>query len=280
MSYLERIYKFEKKIVKNHFLGAILLFVCIFLSCSSISVPGDNKTKKDQFDLYILMGQSNMAGRGELTDSMKSMHNENVLMLTRDLKWVIAGNPIHFDKPSVAGVGPGLSFGMAMSDAHPGVKIGLIPCAVGGTSIDKWQPGAFDSSTSTHPYDDAVLRIAAAMKYGKVKGVLWLQGESDSNEISAPKYLEKFKVLIQRVRELTGDKNLPVVAGELGRFKTTYQFINNELYRVPSVIPHAALATSEGLTDKGDKTHFDAKSATIFGKRFALQMLKLQSEKK
>ena len=201
-------------------------------------------------------------------------------MLTRELKWVIARNPIHFDKPGVAGVGPGLSFGMAMSDAHPGVKIGLIPCAVGGTSIDKWQPGAFDSSTSTHPYDDAVLRIAAAMKYGKVKGVLWLQGESDSNETSAPKYLEKFKVLIQRIRELTGDEKLPVVAGELGRFKTTYQLLNSVLYKVPSVIPYASVATSEGLTEKGDKTHFDAKSATIYGKRFAYQMQKLQSDNK
>jgi len=264
--------------VKNQFLAAILLFVCIFLSCSSIRVPGDNKIKKDQFDLYILMGQSNMAGRGELTDSIKAMHNDHVLMLTREMKWVIAGNPIHFDKPGVAGVGPGLSFGMAMADAHPGLKIGLIPCAVGGTSIDKWQPGAFDASTSTHPYDDAVLRIAVAMKYGKVKGVLWLQGESDSNETSAPKYLEKFKVLIRRVRELTGDRKLPVVVGELGRFKTTYQFINTELNKVPSIINHTSVATSEGLTDKGDKTHFDAKSASIYGQRFAVQMQKLQSE--
>ena len=41
------------------------------------------------------------------------------------------------------GVGPGLSFAIdvAMSDILPkGQKIGLIPCAVGGSGITEWLP--------------------------------------------------------------------------------------------------------------------------------------------
>ena len=260
--------------MKNYLI--ILLFGWLFFSCSSLRVSSDNSLKKDEFDLYILMGQSNMSGRGVLTDSLKALQNNRVWMLTKELTWVTAKHPLHFDKPGMVAVGPGLSFGIAMSKAYPNRKIGLIPCAVGGTAIDKWQPGAYDSATSTHPYDDAVARITEAMKHGKIRGMLWHQGEGDSSEALAPKYLEKLNVLIQRIRKLSGDKNLPVVVGELGQYKSNYQLINRELQKIPVMIPHTAVATSEGLTDKGDKTHFDAGSANILGARFAAQMLKIQ----
>ena len=70
-----------------------------------------------QFDLYILAGQSNMAGRGKLTDSLKALRDDRVWMLTKDLTWVVARHPIHFDKPAVVGVGPGLAFGIEMANA-------------------------------------------------------------------------------------------------------------------------------------------------------------------
>jgi len=261
--------------MRNH-LAKIILIGCLAYGCTSVKVPVQNGSEKNQFDLYILMGQSNMAGRGELTDSLRSVYSDEVLMLTRDLNWVIAKHPIHFDKPSVAGVGPGLSFGMAMAKAYPGRKIGLIPCAVGGTSIDKWQPGEFDKATSTFPYDDAVVRITRAMKEGQVKGMIWLQGEADSNEKLSAAYLVKLEVLVKRIRKLTGNNRLPVVVGELGRFKPDYKLINKELNIAPSRIKHLGVAHSEGFTDKGDKTHFDSKSAIRYGLRFATQMQKLQ----
>lgn len=125
-----------------------------------------------QLDIYILMGQSNMAGRGKITDSLKGVHNPKVLMLDSNGQWVQAHHPVHFDKPSISGVGPGLSFGIAMSE-NTSNTIALVPCAVGGTSIEKWLPGAYDKATNTHPYDDATKRITQAMKYGKVKGIIW-----------------------------------------------------------------------------------------------------------
>jgi hypothetical protein len=231
----------------------------------------------EKFDLYILAGQSNMAGRGKITDSLKALHDERVWMLTKDFSWVIAGHPVHFDKPAMAGVGPGLSFGIEMANAHPGVKIGLIPCAVGGTSIDKWQPGAFDKVTSTFPYDDAVVRIKEAMKKGHVKGMIWLQGEADSSPDKASKYLHKLELLVKRIRKLTNDKNLPIVVGELGCYRTKYQLVNTELHKGKKQIENFEVAGSEGLRHKGDNTHFNSESAVVFGKRFAKKMLELQN---
>ena len=51
-------------------------------------------------------------------------------------------DPLHFSTKTGAGVGPGLAFGKAMADANPQARIGLIPCAVGGSSIKVWVPGS------------------------------------------------------------------------------------------------------------------------------------------
>ena len=231
------------------------------------------KSKKEKpMDLYLLIGQSNMAGRGPLTEAYEQIRNENVWMLDKENNWVPAKHPLHFDKPKAAGVGPGLSFGIAMAKKNKKHTIGLIPCAVGGTSIDVWQPGGFDKATNTHPYDDMLLRLNEAMKSGTLKGVIWLQGESDSSPEKAAAYLSKLETLIQRLRSVANNPSLPFVAGELGQYRQEYQNINKELARLPVQVANTAIATSEKLTDKGDQTHFDSKSATEYGKRFAKKM--------
>ncbi|MGI8637735.1 MAG: sialate O-acetylesterase, partial [Segetibacter sp.] len=209
----------------------------------------------------------------------ENMGSEKVLMLDKENNWVRAKHPLHFDKPKVAGVGPALSFGIAMAEKNRRHKIGLIPCAVGGTSIDVWQPGGYDKATNTHPYDDMLLRLSEALKSGTLKGVIWLQGESDSSPEKAAAYLSKLETLIGRLRELVKNPSLPFVAGELGQYREQYQNINKELASLPARVAHTAVATSEGLTDKGDQTHFDSRSATEYGKRFAEKMKALLKKK-
>jgi hypothetical protein len=250
-----------------------LVFVALTLVCFSFRLK--NLSEKSGKQIYLLMGQSNMAGRGAVTDEYKDLQHARVLMLNANNEWVLAKHPLHFDKPKVAGVGPGLSFGAALADIFPKDTIYLVPCAVGGTSIAKWEPGAFDKSTNTHPYDDALLRIKEAMKLGKINGAIWLQGESDSNPKSATVYLEKLTELIGRVRLETNNPNLPFVIGELGQYRDNYKLINEVLHQVPQKIKFTNYVTSEGLTHKGDTTHFDSPSATTYGTRFANGMLKL-----
>ena len=228
-------------------------------------------------DIYLLLGQSNMAGRGKLTDEYKSISDPRVLMLTKAGEWVTAKHPLHFDKP-VAAVGPGLSFGIAMADASPGKMIGVLPCAVGGTSINKWVPGAFDPPTKTHPWDDAEIRIKEGMKRGVIKGVIWHQGESDSNPDSAAVYLDRLATLISRIRKLVGNDKLPFVAGELGRYEPHYKYINEVLANLAKKVPYTTLVSSEGFIHNGDNVHFDSPSADAFGKRYAKGMLEIREK--
>lgn len=251
----------------------LVLIMLILASFSNLEQPDPN------FHLYLLVGQSNMAGRGVIEAEYRNLSQPNVMMLNKEGKWVEASHPLHFDKPARAGVGPGLSFGLEMAKINPSVRIGLIPCAVGGTAIESWEPGAMDRVTKKYPYDDAIERLRLAMKSGVIKGIIWHQGEANSTPERSIGYLEKLETLINRLRENAGNKDLPFVAGELGRYRDTYQLVNDQLRLLPGKVKLTALASSEGLVHKGDNTHFDAASATELGKRFATQMIQLQQNK-
>lgn len=256
------------------FINITLIAFTLFSSCSTKSTVPSTLSKKT--DLYILVGQSNMAGRGAITPEFANISNPNVFMFTKNKQWAIAKHPIHFDKPSMAGVGPGLAFGIKMAEKTPGKKIGLIPCAVGGTSINKWVAGAYDEATNTHPYDDAIERIKAAKEFGNFKGILWLQGESDSKDLNPADYQWKLKQLIASLRAAAGNSSLPVVIGELGTYQDSYKNFNKQMPELASQIPFSAITSSEGLAHKGDGIHFDSASATIMGERMALKMLNLK----
>lgn len=246
--------------------------VCLHCFAQEVTQPGMDSN----FHIYLLMGQSNMSGRGEITTTFSSIPNNKILTLNKECKWVIAKHPLHFDK-SVAGVGPGLKFAQEMLKVTDDkVSIGLVPCAVGGTSINKWQKGAYDARTETHPYDDAIVRIKQAMQKGIIKGVIWHQGESDSKDING--YLKKLKQLILTIREVVQNPNLPFVVGELGRYNDSYQAINLEIQKVESLLPLTAVVSSRNLKDIGDHTHFNSGSATKLGKRYAKAMKSLLKE--
>lgn len=260
--------------MKNTFLIKSFLLAILLMPILVNAQQPDKNTH-----IYILMGQSNMAGRGKITEDYKNQQHDRVIMLNKENEWVQAKHPLHFDKPKAAGVGPGLTFGISMAEAYPGVTIGLVPCAVGGTSIRKWVPGGYDSVTVTHPYDDALLRIKAAMKKGEIKGIIWHQGEGDSGAKSSQTYVDKLAELIERVRKEIGNPKLPFVVGELATYRSNYQYINKELPKLPAKVPYTTIVSSEGLWHKGDGTHFDSPSASEYGRRFADGMLQLQNKK-
>ena len=57
---------------------------------------------------FLLIGQSNMAGRGELSE-VEPIENKEVLVF-KNGEWVTAKEPMHSDNPSLAGIGLGMSF--------------------------------------------------------------------------------------------------------------------------------------------------------------------------
>jgi len=219
-----------------------------------------------------------MAGRGVVEDEDRVEH-PRVLMFDRSGTWKPAVDPVHFDK-SVAGVGPGRTFGIAVANADSTIRIGLIPTAVGGSPISSWEPGALDAATKTHPWDDAIARARAAMKDGELKAILWHQGESDSNAEAAPLYGQRLRALIERFRSELGNPSLPFIIGQLGRFDgkawdAPRVYVDSVQRAVAAQVPNVAFVSSEGLKDKGDNTHFTAAGARELGRRYAEAYLRL-----
>lgn len=256
-----------------------LLLLAMLLLSATLAVRNLAGAADPDFQLYLLIGQSNMAGRGKV-DAQSSETDPRVLMLNKERQWVPAADPLHFDKPG-AGVGPGLAFGKKMAEAAPGKRIGLIPCAVGGTSITAWVPGAADAATKTHPYDDMLARITPVLGQGTLKGILWHQGEANRGNASA--YAEELTALVKRLRQDLGAPEVPFVAGELAVFKADNEqsttAFNAILHGLEGKIPAYAVVSAAELKDRGDQLHFDTPSARILGARYATAMRELQSKK-
>jgi hypothetical protein len=126
-----------------------LAFLCALLFANLAVAENAALPAKEKFHLFLLVGQSNMAGRGTVEQQDKTPH-PRVLMLNKEGAWVPAIDPMHFDK-SAAGVGLGKTFGTLYADANPGITVGLMPCAFGGSPIDAWKPAAIYDPMKKQP---------------------------------------------------------------------------------------------------------------------------------
>jgi len=232
---------------------------------------------RGSFHLYLLAGQSNMAGRGAVAEQDKTVHRR-VLTLNCDNQWVPAREPLHFDKPAYVGVGPGLAFGKALAEADTNATIGLIPCAAGGSPISAWKRKGYHSQTQSHPYDDAVKRCRIAMRRGVLKGVLWHQGESDSNPEDGPLYAQRLADLIFRLRQDLQSPNLLFVAGTpadafIAR-KPEAALVIDGIETVAKADENVYRVSARHLECKTDRVHFNADAARELGRRYAEAVLK------
>ena len=224
-------------------------------------------------DIFLLMGQSNMAGRGLLED-VETIRDERICVF-QDGGWAVAEEPLHHDRPT-AGIGLAMSFARTVLDANPGADIGLVPRAVGSTPLERWMPGA-------DLYEGAMAAAREAARDGAIKAVLWHQGEHDSkSDADASTYSRRFTAMMTTLREQLGAPLLPVILGELGGYLSKrpdfphYRTVNAELRKIPDSLPHSTFVSAEGLTDKGDDLHYDARSLRIFGERYAAAYLAMQ----
>lgn len=131
-------------------------FLFLFLPMKAQKERADSN-----FHLYLLIGQSNMAGRGPV-DAESKTANPQILMLDSLNGWIPATDPVHFDKPSLTGVGPAIGFAREMLGSDKNTRIGLLLCALDGSPIKVWEPAAVYLSVF-HPCDDALARAKLAM---------------------------------------------------------------------------------------------------------------------
>ena len=215
----------------------------------------------------LLIGQSNMAGRGFLNEAAP-IYNENIFML-RNGRWQMMTEPIHFDR-SVAGAGPAASFAQAWCNANQNEQIGLIPCAEGGRSIDEW-------NTEGTLFRHAVSEAKFAMENSELIAILWHQGESDSHSGKYKNYYQKLNTLVHSFRKELEAPEIPFIIGGLGDYLgksgfgkscAEYDLINRELLKYAEDNRNCYFVTGEKLYPNPDGIYINAESQRRFGIRY------------
>ncbi len=220
-----------------------------------------------RIDSFLMIGQSNMAGIGNLSD-VEPIKNTSCFMLRNGL-WTSMSEPINPDRAITGEFPSGVSLGASFADQYAKYSrrtVGMIPCADGGTVIAQWQKGEV-------LFDHAVMMTRLAMRSSNLKGILWHQGETDCLTFeSVAEYPTKFLRFISALREEF--PSTPIIVGELSekitnRGRTDKIFVfNRQLRELAAGIENCALVSVEGVTLKPDNIHFDFKSLRELGRRY------------
>lgn len=181
---------------------------------------------KTNLYLIALMGQSNMEGRGELSDLPAGFpaHPTKLWNFTNAYKWAPAKEPVDLPLGQVdvvslderASVGPSLALADAFVSLHPSTSVGLIPCAKGGSSISDWEKRTTQPRSTLYGSCMTRMKVAAPAN-GTIRAVLFWQGGEDTKTLEdALKWKERFTTFVADLRADLGNPNLPIVLVMLG----------------------------------------------------------------
>src|SRR5215213_2021604 len=157
------------------------------------------------------------------------------------------------------------------------ITIGLVPCAIGGSSIEQWLDNATYRGVTL--YSNFLEKTKTAAQYGTIKGLLWHQGESNTGEKSRVNYKQKLETFFAKVRNDLQQPGLPIYMGTLGSYLTKYSFpyteeINKDIKEVAETGKNIYLVKTSDFTHLKDTIHFDSPSQRLMGKRFAKTVYK------
>ncbi|XP_021753383.1 probable carbohydrate esterase At4g34215 [Chenopodium quinoa] len=230
--------------------------------------------------IFLLSGQSNMAGRGgvvKFTDHHHHHHKKwdgvippecqphpSIPRLNAHLHWEQARDPLHSDIDSrkVCGVGPGMPFANVVRE-RVGGTIGLVPCAVGGTAIREWARGE-------HLYENMVKRAKCSVENGggEIKAMLWYQGESDATAVDADAYKVRLEKFICDVREDLQLPLLPIIQVALASGDEKYIEKVREA-QLGIKLPNVVCVDAKGLKLNDDNLHLSTEAQVQLGQMLA-----------
>ena len=223
---------------------------------------------------FLLVGQSNMAGRG-FYDEAPEINAKNIKIL-RNGRWQAMFRPVNPDR-SFSGVCLAEYFAEKYAEDF-GVDVGIIPCADGGTRIDQWVEGGL-------LFDHACYMAELASRTSTIAGVLWHQGESDCKDDLYLSYEPKLDKVLNAFRKRLGLYDVPFLLGELGEFLKDYValpgafekagIVNEAIKNVADKNEMMQFVPATGLTANPDNLHFNAASLKEFGLRYYQEFLKI-----
>lgn len=237
--------------VRAHERIGVLFEACIKKHCSLL-------TSKKMVDLFLFMGQSNMAGRGVVNEQWDEEAERIIEGAGYEYRAVTDRARLHSMKEpfgaqeNVAGrIDDGErktgSMVTAFSNAcykKTGVPIVGVSASEGGTSILEWKPG-------TARFEDAVERYVRAVMYLESQGycirnkyMLWCQGETDGDRETLPEEYEKaFHAMVEAWINYGIDQCFVVNIGQYNGPEHDYTLIHQTIADVTEKEPMATMVS-------------------------------------
>lgn len=228
-------------------------------------------------DIFVMAGQSNMSGRGDQPHQYQRT-SIRATMLGNDDRWAELRDPYDTDRGQIDQVSrDGYQLGSFVSwvaNAHirkTRVPVAFIPAAKGGSNISQWS-----RSTNRHTLYGSMYR-RVRMSGGKVKAVLWYQGESNAST-SAASYAGRLSVLADAVhRDFGGAKLVPTIIGSHpleGSYRTGVRLgVVNAVADNDHLVMGPAVYDINLDDEGGDGAHFRSdRDLAVLGYRFWLAL--------
>ncbi|AUX32039.1 MULTISPECIES: sialate O-acetylesterase [Sorangium] len=242
-------------------------------SVSSGAGTGGAPSSSPTFHIFMLMGQSNMAGVADKQDSDKNSDARLKVLGGCNQpagQWNLANPPLS-DCPGEKGwnlstsVDPGIWFGKTLLGKLPeGDTIGLVATAESGESINTFITGG-----SHHQMILNKIAKAKTAENARFAGIIFHQGESDNGQSSWP---GKVVQLYNEVKAAWGvDYDVPFILGELPAGGCCGGH-NNLVHQAADMLPMGYWVSQQG-TNVMDQYHFDHASVVTMGTRYGEKMI-------
>ena len=234
-----------------------------------LTTPAWLVAAEPEADLWILSGQSNACGRGQLPGPQP---HPQALMFDKTLgEFVTALDPL----PGMGTTGVGAWVAAAkLVAAEAGLPVRMCGYASGGKPIAYWHPGE-PGHIGLFPV------IAEAGQRADV--FLWYQGENDcGGRLSTAEYRHELTEHVARVREAAGNPRMLAVIIQLGpslrEGRSGYMSIREAQRQFVLHDANAVLVPALGRTLK-DSVHLDTAGYGELGREIGLAVLKVRHQK-
>jgi hypothetical protein len=175
--------------------------------------------------VYIGLGQSNMDGRGVVSEAPAYTNGSRLYCYYKDSTLGLAVEPVTDSSgctytimnDSDSAIGPLGFFGDKMATHFSSDTILIVPCCKGSTAINVWRR----LPTTGNLWGATMARVAEAIEAAKAQwpteevklcGLLFWQGEGDSTtSANATTWREDFGDWVAEFRTDIGDLDLPIV---------------------------------------------------------------------
>lgn len=146
------------------------------------------------YDVVLLAGQSNMAGRGQtvvIDATPATLLQYSCAPASGNYQTIMTGSdPLEMTEGvEINQIGPGHSFGVQYITNNPSRGVLLVPCAVGSTELvigpAEWAVGNTLHENAVAKSNAAIAAIVALWPTSRFVGVAWLQGETDAGTTQA-----------------------------------------------------------------------------------------------